>query len=47
MNNYIKQKKQELYNKIQTCNYNDNGNLIDIISDMFYLLDYALNELED
>lgn len=46
MDNYTKLRLNKLYDEIQTCNYNDNGNLIDIISKMFYLLEEVIYKVE-
>ena len=46
MDNYTKLRLNELYDEIQTCNYHDNGNLIDIISKMFYLLEEVIYKVE-
>ena len=46
MDNYTKLRLKELNDEIQTCNYNDNGNLINIISKMFDLLKDMIYKVE-
>lgn len=47
MNAYTKLRLKELRCKIDTCNYNDNSNLIDIIKEMFELLNDAIYKQEE
>ena len=47
MNDYNKQKLKDLQERIDTCDYNDNYNLINIMGDMLDLLRSVIYELDD
>ena len=47
MNAYMKLRLKELQTKIDTCNYNDNYNLINIMGEMLDLLRDVIYEQED
>lgn len=47
MNDYNKRKLKDLQERIDTCDYNDNYNLINIMGDMLDLLRSAIYELDD
>ena len=47
MDNYTKLKLKELQTKIDTCDYNDNYNLINIMGEMLDLLRCVFYEIDD
>lgn len=45
MDKYTEHRLRELRTKIDTCNYNDNGSLIDIIKEMYELLNEVIHKI--